>query len=154
MAEEKGILEWLKELTDRPWLKRETYYRTRVEFGDTDHAVLVLVCGDLLERLLAAWAELAALAEAGQSEAGAAHALALRLADSESPLWRLLDEIETRAISSWDMSEWADARGQEPPPAPKDIKDAGERLRILREFVPIASHFRILYAIAWSSKKV
>lgn len=151
------FLSTLMQAPDRDWLETDDAYRIRVHLSQADYAVLTLVGGDLLERLVELGSALGkgddGQEEQDEHDTGAQSTMASLLSGDNAQVWAMLDELETRSIAEWNLNQWADAYDAEVPATkPGGIKDADERVEFLKR-LPLRTHYRLIYGLVWGTKK-
>lgn len=149
----EGRAEALARLLGEPdWYAEQSFYRSRIRFGENDYADIVLLPGHLVDKALGLVQIVGEIAEAfrGADDAEAGFRMLLELADEEcrSRIWELIEELVTCCVESWELSQMAREMGLDGPPRhPGADAPAVERLEFVKG-LPLRMLVRIVMGVA------
>lgn len=144
-----GIVDVLMSGEDREWLEQESLYLTRVELGGDDYARLEALSGEVVQKLINTFGELAEAVEETPEEQSERAEHFWQVLSENSSTWKLLAEIECQVVQEWTLATYADVSGDKEPRVPREIEDEEARLEALKD-LPVNVHWRILYGVLWA----
>lgn len=145
----KALLLSLREaFTGVEWVEPQRFWGARVWFGERDYALIKVVSGEMVGKVLAALAKADALREelfANKDLAQASERVARLLAGQEVA-WELIEDIFTGCVCELHLPEWEEVSGQHICMADMATSPPAERLLVLKS-LPVVLVARVLIGI-------